>query len=425
MTAPLDPSLDSLTQVATFLRTRREAVLHSWRTRCGSDPSLRTTASLSREEFNNKVPFLLNVLEQRLSEQPEQEQVPQLAAEHGLDRWQKGYALPELMQEMQLLDQVLLEELRRLWPLFRATPLALVAQAYEHLARFSQQISRASLEQYTDLQRGQAMSRVNTLEQALTHLTQVGQQRTDLLRHSSHDLRGSFAVIQGASTLLNQMGASEPDRQVMLEMILRNVANSQTLLTQLMDLSRLEAGQEQLHIETIPVGQLLTRLVEDYQPLAQERGLVLLADGPLELAVECDGVHLMRVIQNLVLNALQHTLTGWVSVCWSQEGESRWLISVQDSGPGLPTAEQSGSLAQILAPSPESTAAFGLPNPAADARQARTTQAASSAFGHKGEGIGLAIVKGLCELLRGSLEIESQPGQGTLFRIRLSMQWQP
>ena len=52
------------------------------------------------------------------------------------------------------------------------------------------------------------------------------------------------------------------------------------------------------------------------------------------------------------------------------------------------------------------------------------TQAAGSAFAHKGEGIGLSIVKGLCELLRASLEIESQPGAGTLFRIRLSIHWQ-
>jgi two-component sensor histidine kinase len=78
----------------------------------------------------------------------------------------------------------------------------------------------------------------------------------------------------------------------------------------------------------------------------------------------------------------------------------------------------------VLAPAPESTAAFGLPNPEANAQESAMTQAAGSAFAHKGEGIGLSIVKGLCELLRASLEIESQVGAGTLFRIRLSIHWQ-
>jgi signal transduction histidine kinase len=59
-----------------------------------------------------------------------------------------------------------------------------------------------------------------------------------------------------------------------------------------------------------------------------------------------------------------------------------------------------------------------------EARQGLTSQTSGSAYAHQGEGIGLSIVKGLCELLRANLEIESQAGEGTLFRIRLPMHWQ-
>lgn len=422
---PSSPSQSaSLDQLATYLAARREALLHNWRTACETDTSLKGAKSLSREEFTNKVPFLLNVLQQRLRQQPEDYPVDLLAAEHGLHRWQKGYTLTELLAEMQFLGQCLLEELRTCWQLYPATDGPVIISAYEQVSRFTNQINTGSVNQFADLQRTTAVSRVNGLEKALTELNQMGQQRSEILRRSSHDLKGSFGTIQGAASLLELGMDSEPERKQALEMLLRNLANSHSLLTELMDLARLEAGQERLAIQSVDVGQLMTALVGDYQVLAAERGLLLQADGPAALVVDCDPLHLQRILQNLVLNALKHTAKGWVSVSWSRENEYRWSVSVQDSGPGLPTALQAGSLAQVLSPPPESTAAFGNANPPGDAQEAATTQAVRSPFNHKGEGIGLSIVKGLCELLRASLEIESKPGEGTLFRIRLAIHWQ-
>jgi signal transduction histidine kinase len=423
MTFISDEAPTSLGQLATYLAARREALLNNWRTACEADPSLKAVSSLSREEFNNKVPFMLNRLQQQLGGQKEKNQVGLLAAEHGLHRWQKGYSLTELSAEMLHLSNLLLEELRLFWQAYPASDCTLIPLAYEHFFGFANQINTGSISQYAELQRTAAFSRVDALEKTLTELNQVGLQRTELLRHSSHDLRGSFGAIQGAATLLELVMDSQEERQQMLAMLLRNLTNCHSLITQLMDLSRLEAGQEALHIQSVDAGQLLTNLVAGYQPLAEEQGLLLRADGPASLPVECDPVHLQRIIQNLVLNALKHTANGFVSVSWSRENDYRWIISVQDSGPGLPTATQAGSLPQLLAPAPESTAAFGLPNPKADAQEAATTQAAGSALAHKGEGIGLSIVKGLCELLRAQMEIESEPGQGTLFRIRLAIHW--
>ncbi|GAB4017115.1 sensor histidine kinase [Spirosoma koreense] len=414
----------SLGPVAGYLTARREALLNSWRTACETDGFLKGVKSLSREEFTNKVPFLLNVLQQRLRQQPEEGQVDLLAAEHGLHRWQKGYTLTELLTEMHYLGQILLTELRAYWQDTPAIDGATMSSAYEQIALFNSQITSGSVSQFAHLQRRAASSRVEALEKTLAELNQLGHQRSELLRQSSHDLRGSFGAIQGAAQILNQVMDSEQERQQFLEMLLRNLTNSQSLITQLMDLARLEAGQETLAIQSMDAAQLLTDLVAGYQPLAAERGLVLKADGPANLVVDCDPLLLQRILQNLVLNALKHTPTGWVSVSWSQEGESRWLVSVQDSGPGLPSAIQAGSLAQVLDPSPESSAAFGLANSTADAKEAASTKASRSVFSHPGEGIGLSIVKGLCELLRASLEIESKPGEGTLFRIRLAIHGQ-
>lgn len=425
MTFISDEASASLSQLATFLAARRDALLNNWRTVCDAEPALKIVVNLSREEFNNKVPFMLNMLQQRLRGQNEEVNVALLAAEHGLHRWQKGYALAELSMEMLHLSQLLLAELRSFWQAYPTTDSTVMPLAYEHLFRFTNQINTGSVEQYADLLRSNAFNRVEALEKALAELSEVGQQRAELLRHSSHDLRGSFGAIQGAASLLELVMDSEQERKQMLDMLLRNLTSCRSLITQLMDLSRLEAGQEALNIQPLDASQLLMNLVASYQPLANERGLLLKADGPASLPVECDPVQLQRIIQNLILNAIKHTPTGFVSVSWSRETDYRWIVSVQDSGPGLPTATKVGSLVQQLTPSPESTAAFGLANAQVDAQQAETTQTSRSAFAHKGEGIGLSIVKGLCELLRAQLEVESKPGEGTLFRIRLATHWQP
>ncbi|GAB4006552.1 hypothetical protein GCM10028808_08610 [Spirosoma migulaei] len=420
MISPAQSESAPLGQLASFLAARRPALLANWRTACETDPDLRSISNLSPDEFTNQVPCMLNVLQQQLQHQDEEAQVDRLAADHGLLRWHKGYVLAELLAEMHYLDQFMLAELRAFWQLYPATDCPMITQAYEHFFVFASQINTGSVSQFTHLQRTAAASRVNVLEKALAELQELSQQRSQLLRHSSHDLRGTFGVILSAAALLELVMDSQEERKQILDMLLRNLTTCRSLVTQLMDLARLEAGQEALHIQSLDAGQLLTNLVASYQPLATERGLLLKADGPASLPVASDPLQFQRIIQNLVLNALKHTPTGWVSVCWSRETETRWMVSVQDSGPGLPTATQAGSPPHRRLPSPETTATYDF----ADAQQVDTAFSSRSGFAHQGEGVGLSIVKGLCELLRASLEIDSQPGVGTLFRIRLSIQKQ-
>jgi signal transduction histidine kinase len=425
MTVIPDEASAFLSQLAIFLAARREALLNNWRTACETDLALKIVASLSQEEFNNHVPFLLNSFQQQLRGQAEEVQIGSLAAEHGLHRWQKGYALAELSAEMLHLNNLLLAELHLFWQTYLTSDCLAMSLTYERFFRFANQVNTGSLEQYADLLRINASNRAEALEKALIELNEVGQQRAELLRNSSHDLRGSFSAFQSAAGLLELVIDSEEERQQMLDILLRNLTNCRSLVTQLMDLARLEAGQEVLNIQSIDAGQLLTNLVTDYQPLASERRLSLKADGPSSLPVECDPVQLQRIIQNLVLNALEYTPTGFVSVSWSRETDSRWVVSVQDSGPGLPTATRAGSLPQLLGSFPESIAAFGVGFPPTDTPQMTMLQASHSAFAHQGEGIGLSIVKSLCEILRAQLAMESQPGKGTLFRIRFPIRWQP
>ncbi len=219
--------------------------------------------------------------------------------------------------------------------------------------------------------------------QVLGKLRQQLRERGELLRSTSHDLRGNFGIIQGAATLLD-MASTDEERAQMLSMLQRNLRQATQMLTELLDVARLEAGQEQRQIVPIRVAELLGGLVESVQPMADERQLWLRVDGHEDLTVEGDPVKVRRIAQNLLLNALKYTQTGGVTVSWGVAATpDYWQLTITDTGPGLPEENRSKS----------------------------------------GEGIGLIIVRQLCELLDCRMDIESQLGTGTRFQLLFPRQY--
>jgi len=213
--------------------------------------------------------------------------------------------------------------------------------------------------------------------QVLAQLRQQLRERGELLRSSSHDLRGNFGIIQGAASLLS-MANTDEERSQMLSMLQRNMQQATQMLTELLDLARLEAGQEERQITLVDVARLLRELADSVQPMAEEKGLVLHKSGPDRLSVWGDSMKLNRIAQNLLLNAIKYTQRGSVSIAW-QLGvdDDQWELVVADTGPGLSVS------------------------PSAD----------------RGEGIGLTITRQLCQLLDGQLHVDSQPDVGTRFTL--------
>lgn len=402
-----------------YLFARREAILNMWRSACQTDPTLTHAAGLSREEFNNEIPIMLNIFQQRLTQSPEERNLIDTASDHGLHRWHKGYSLRELLTELNHFTQCLTSEISNYRQFYPTADSSVTADAYEKIVQFSYELVDGSITRYDDLQRKQAAGRADALQQTLHQVKSLTQQRGKVLQMTSHDLRGGFGVIHGAAVLLNRPNSSDADRKNYVQMLQRNLSAVSDMLAQLTDLARLEAGQELLRIEPVNVSEFLRSIIESARPLAEERGLLLQADGPNELIVETDRVKVQRIVQNLLLNAIKYTPSGLVSVSWSNEDDYRWLISVQDTGPGLPSGF-SNSLTEPLKPITESNSAFdkevssnsltnGAPPPG------KTFPRKSDA----GEGIGLYIVKRLSELLNANVDIETQAGSGTLFRVRL------
>ena len=414
-----------MASLTAYLFSRREAILNTWRTLCENDSRFGTNLTLNRKEFNNLIPVLLNILDQRLLGQPEEADAATTAQAHGLHRWHKAHNLQELLREISHLSELLVTELQRFRQLYPETDSDTVLQAAGQVTRLMNELTDGSAAKYDELQRLEATSRATALQYSLEQMGELNRQRGDLLRTSSHDLRGGFSIINSAAYLLKMDGVSDAEREQYVDILSRNLTNVHDMLEGLMNLARLEAGQELLSLEVVDVGQLLTDLGVSAQPMATERGLKLLTDGPPSLRVETDKVKLYRIAQNLLHNALLYSGSGVVSVSWSRETAYRWTLSVQDSGPGLPPGLVS-LLASQLKPTVEPTAIMGddqaepntiKPN---DEPIDLTKEVMPLGSGTLREGVGLHIVKRLCELLNANLDIETQPGRGTLFRVRLS-----
>ncbi len=423
-----------LSLLARHLSERRQAILSNWQRSVELDPELTTASSLSRAQFNDHIPQVLEAFERRLQavdpaekdDAFEEQKIS--AAEHGLHRWQQGYNQRETIREWGHLHYWILDELERYGRDHVELALTAMPVARRALVRLCGEGVCASAARYEQLQRTEAASRVRDLEDALRRLQELEQQRAQTWRETAHDLRGTVSVVSNASLLLASQSVADPNRADASHILQRSVASLRHLLTDMMDLARLEAGQERRHIAPFDAAAALREFCETLRPLAAQRNLFLKGEGPHSLRVENDSVKVLRIAQNLVLNALNATEHGGVRVVWEERNASgvpQWLLSVQDTGPGLHWRSSSAPLEHALkhatreshevdAHAERHDDASSQVDPAPTLR----SQSNAGDTSHPaGEGVGLSIVKRLCELLDASLELETSPGTGTTFRV--------
>jgi len=427
-------SAECLQGLAAHLRERRTAILAAWRASVDTDPHLPSASTLSKSQFTDHIPKMLDTFEQRLGAESNPakraaiEGQKESAAAHGLQRWQQGYNQRETARDWGHLHLCLLAELENYETTLAAEAREAMPLARRALVRLINDGVSESASQYAQMRQAEAAAQVAELERGLQGLTALGEKRADAWREATHDLRGSVGVLQTVSMLLEREGAPEAAHNQSLRVLKRGVQSLHELLTDLVDLARLDAGQDQLYIDTFDVALALRELCESLRPMATERSLFLHTAGPTQLEVQGDRVKILRVVQNLLLNALRYTPEGGVTVEWQALGTAerpRWQVSIADSGPGI-TQTSTAPIAHALEQATrEAHPAAGNPHrapaDAQDSQPAAVNQRPYPSLPH-GEGIGLSIVKRLCQLLEATLELESR-ATGTTFRVSLPRQY--
>lgn len=426
----LDPLHEGLAALAQHLADRRDAIMRAWRTAVRGDPELKTGAALPVSQLHDHIPGLLESFAQALLARPGDERAAakkdqvEDAAAHGLNRWHQGYDLREVTRELGRLHLCLIAELESFDRARPDLPREVMFAARRSLAElFNDGVSESTAE-YFALQQLEATGHVRDLERALEQVRELEQQRGELWRQAAHDLRGNLGVVSNATVVLRRDDLASPLRDKFLRLLARNVSSLHALLDDVLDFARLQAGQEHRQVQPFDAAALLRELCEDHQPFAAERGLSLTPEGPPTWVVEGDAVKVRRVAQNLVLNALKYTVRGGVILRWGESAADdarRWMLTVEDTGPGFhagPGAPLAGAMeqatveAKLLDDNAQGEQHGGAREPGREPAQDKRP-----VHQQAGEGVGLSIVKRLCELLDATVELESTPTAGTTFRV--------
>ena len=427
-------------RIAARFNKQRGSILARWRAAVDGDPKVSAVASLARAQFVDHIPRILDAFERSLraryaaDERAAQSEQRAGAAEHGENRWLHGYNSRETMREWGHLHLSMLEELES-FALERPKSAAeALGTARVMLARLFVDCMVESACSHAALERAEAASRLEELERAHEGLRALDSERTELWREAAHDLRGTVGAVKLAATALGHVAipsSGKPEATTQLSEFVGRVRRSaeslETLLSDLIELTRLEAGREHREVVTFDVAGTIAALCDSLQPLATERHLFLKCHTPSELRIQGDIVKVSRIAQNLILNAIKYTESGGVlvSCAAAPAGDvERWILCVQDTGVGLERASDT-PLAQVISAATRESQAIAAQAEQMPTELSSVTPASSpiEATPAAGEGIGLSIVKRLCELLDASIELQTRRGRGTTFRIVFPSQY--
>ena len=417
---------DDLSGLADFLQAQRSRILLAWRKAIARDPKLTSSDPLPKADLYDHIPTLLTFFETRLRQgdayaASQSDAGQAAAAAHGLQRWKQGYDLREVTRELGKLNEIVVGELES----FSFDTHEAAAKARLLWASLCSTGIEESVAQYFQLQQQEALGHVKDLEGALAQTKQLELQRADLWRQAAHDLRGNLGVVATATVGLTRVDLHEPVRDQFVRILMRNVTSLHHLLNDVTDLARLQAGREERKVEAIDVSLTLMQLCDGVRPLAQQQHLFLRTEGPPGFAVDGDEVKIRRIAQNLILNALKFTREGGITVSWGDGAANdakRWELCISDTGPGIHAGSDKPlsvalEKAQEQSVAPKSATTYELENVSHDEPVPAPDQDISTLNLATGEGLGLSIIKRLCDLLDATIEMTSESGVGTTFRI--------
>jgi signal transduction histidine kinase/DNA-binding response OmpR family regulator len=246
------------------------------------------------------------------------------------------------------------------------------------------------------------VQRINVeLTRAHQQALEASQVKSTFLANMSHELRTPLNAIIGYSELLETLATrkGQTDTVADLQKIIKAGQHLLALINNLLDISKIEAGKMQLFLESLDIVRLTQDVASTVQPLMIKQG------NRLEVAVAAgvktmysDLTRVRQCLFNVLSNACKFTRQGTIHLTVTQETRSGcdWvLFQVRDTGIGM-TAAQLGGLFQVF------------------------TQAdASTTKKYGGTGLGLVITRSLCRAMGGDITVESTPGEGSTFTLRL------
>ncbi|WP_340149343.1 response regulator [uncultured Sneathiella sp.] len=242
---------------------------------------------------------------------------------------------------------------------------------------------------------------VDRLAEARDVAMKATKTKSQFLANMSHELRTPLNAVIGITEMLEEDAIDDGDEDLIepLQRISRAGKHLLKLINDILDLSKIEAGKMELHVESFDLASVIRDCVDMATPLATPNNNKIDVELPDSLPeMTSDVTRVRQVVFNLISNACKFTENGTVGITVRQEADNSVEISVSDTGIGM-TPEQLERLFSDFSQADSST---------------------TRKYG--GTGLGLAISQRFCRMMGGDVTVESTPGTGSIFRVRLPLE---
>lgn len=232
----------------------------------------------------------------------------------------------------------------------------------------------------------------------MTEQHRLDRLRSDFIANVSHELRTPIVMLQGYSeAIMDDIVSTDEERDEMIKIIYEESKRMGRLVTDLLDLARMESGRMRLYKENVAIAQVIERITQKFSQVAKESHIELkfVTSVSPELVAEIDEDRIEQVLTNLIDNAIRHTSNEGNVLVRVEQHNAFVKISVEDTGSGIPTEDLPFVFERFY-----------------KADKSRTR-------GKGGTGLGLAIAKNMVEAHDGGISVKSEENVGTIFTFTL------
>jgi signal transduction histidine kinase len=268
------------------------------------------------------------------------------------------------------------------------------ARLYEQLQHAADELERKIQAATADIAQQNELLRRQAIE-----LEQASALKSQFLANMSHEFRTPLNAMLGYTSMLLQgvAGPVEPPVKRQLGRIESNGRHLLTIINEILDISRIEAGRMPLQISTFKAPDLVNEVKAELEPIIMQRKLSVTIEMPRDLdPITSDRQKVKQILLNLLSNALKFTHQGGVTISGKRNArEKTMVLSVADTGIGIAGADQDRIFEDFRQLDNSPTRAYG------------------------GTGLGLSICRRLAQMLDGRISVQSQVGKGSTFTLTL------
>jgi signal transduction histidine kinase len=389
----------ALLRFADYLGQQEAALTEQWLMAVRRDPKIATADRLTHQQLLDHLPDLYRGLCNFLRTRDATtlaEDVKSGAELHGEFRWQDGYRIEELVREIEAFRGIVAAAVARFSSQDAAFKGVVENAARTLVHQFFAEVGVNSVKQYASEREAVVHAYTEKLEtaniqlgRANASLKQALAERQRLTTVVAHELRNFLQGLANSARIWEQ----SPNNPVRLQASAQ-IREMQELVTQLLEHSELISSHEAPSRDAFDPRALCSEIASVYRPIAEQKGLIFLSEwaaAPSEAIG--DRLRTRQVAINLVSNAVKYTNEGQVSLTFAVYDEQRWLIRIEDTGPGLNTRATERLFGDLV----------------------------GSGDTPPGRGLGLGITRDLVDILGGSLQVVTQAGAGTRMDVLLPL----